>query len=393
MADLSRFFPGLGAPAAAATPPADQVRASASSKTGATLSSVSRAHSPLPCARPAYILRYECSASDAVLVLSRAQQGGSGAGAAPAAPAEQANLVVGPQIMLPAPLRTRNAMRLRASCNGMVAEPGFQHVLMVPSPRPPESAHAWQSGLLNPMALLSPTAAATPPVAGANSSDQDGQALLAMLSAPASSAPPASSPAPAGNSAPSPALAKAAKAPKGVALAPGEATYEVGAVGAAARKQTKVTAITIYNTDPGYRAGRLIAVSSRYICYGVRSGSVRVIHQTTGQRLLQKGHTSCELADLCISGEGDACTIAAVAGNGDLFVWAISIENLTEVKATELYRKDGGSHGFSRILWHPSLPLLACAASGDEATVSVLSGFAEGQVCGGDWGIGCVWVV
>ena len=98
----------------------------------------------------------------------------------------------------------------------------------------------------------------------ANFSDQDGQALLAMLSL-ASSAPPASSPAPAGNSAPSPALAKAAKAPKGVALAPGEATYEVGAVGAAARKQTKVTAITIYNTDPGYRAGRLIAVSSRYI--------------------------------------------------------------------------------------------------------------------------------
>ena len=71
-------------------------------------------------------------------------------------------------------------------------------------------------------------------------------------------------------------------------LARGEAVYEVGAAAASSRKQTKVTAITIYNTGPGYRAGRLVAVSSRYICYGVRGGSIRLIHQTTGQRLLQK---------------------------------------------------------------------------------------------------------
>jgi hypothetical protein len=247
------------------------------------------------------------------------------------------------------------------------------------------------TGLLNPMALLSPAAATAPPApAVEKSSDQDGKSLLAMLQAPASSdattrAAPAIGGATAGvaglvgGSTPSTTPAKAAKAPKGVALARGQATYEVGAVGAAARKQTKVTAITIYNTDAGYRAGRLIAVSSRYICYGVRGGSVRVIHQTTGQRLLQKGHTSCELADLCISGEGDACTLAAVAANGDLFVWAISIENMTEVKATELYRRDGGSHGYSRIVWHPSLNLLACAVSGDSASVSILGGFAEGQ--------------
>ena len=295
MADLSRFFPGLGGPAVAATPPAD------------------------------------------------IQQGDKGEGGAP----------------------------------------GELPSLM--------------SGLLNPMALLSPAAATAPPApAFDNSSDQDGKALLAMLQAPASSAAPASGDATtraapassgatagvaglAGGSTPSTTPAKAAKAPKGVALARGQATYEVGAVGAAARKQTKVTAITIYNTDAGYRAGRLIAVSSRYICYGVRGGSVRVIHQTTGQRLLQKGHTSSELADLCISGEGDACTLAAVAANGDLFVWAISIENMTEVKATELYRRDGGSHGYSRIVWHPSLPLLACAVSGDSASVSILGGFAEGH--------------
>ena len=226
-------------------------------------------------------------------------------------------------------------------------------------------------GLLNPSALMAPPAPAE---------QAGGATLLAMLQTPAppvAAAAPASAPATAGASAPAPTPSKG-KAPQGVALARGQAVYEVGAVGASARKQTKVTAITIYNTDPGYRAGRLIAVSARYICYGVRGGSVRVIHQTTGQRLLQKGHTTAELADLSIAGDGDTCTLAAIAGNGDLFVWAISIENMTEVKATELFRRDGGAHGFSRVLWHPTLPLLATGSSGSTAKVCVWKELAAG---------------
>ena len=174
-----------------------------------------------------------------------------------------------------------------------------------------------QPGLLNPLALLSPQAA---PAAPAPADQQDGAALLAMLQVPAAAAAAptaveAKRPEAPASSASAATPAKASKPPKGVTLARGEAVYEVGAVAASARKQTKVTAITIYNTDPGYRAGRLIAVSSRYICYGVRGGSIRVIHQTTGQRLLQKGHTTAELADISISGDDDACTLAAVAGN------------------------------------------------------------------------------
>ena len=234
------------------------------------------------------------------------------------------------------------------------------------------------------MALLSPKE--LPSASGSAANGSDGNALLAMLqggpsqgtSAEAATAQMSNRPvaAPVGVAA-SATPGKAAKVPKGVTLARGDAVYEVGAVGASARKQTKVTAITIYNTDPGYRAGRLIAVSSRYICYGVRGGSIRVIHQTTGQRLLQKGHTTSELADLSISGEGDSCILAAVAGNGDLFVWEISIENMTEVKATELFRRDGGNHAFSRILWHPTLPHLATATGGNTPKVCIWKDFAE----------------
>ena len=52
----------------------------------------------------------------------------------------------------------------------------------------------------------------------------------------------------------------------------------------------------------------------------------------------------------------------------------------TEVKATELFRKDGGAQGYARILWHPTLPLLATGSSGDNAKVSIWKGFAEGAV-------------
>ena len=37
-----------------------------------------------------------------------------------------------------------------------------------------------------------------------------------------------------------------------------------------------------------------------------------------------------------------------MVANGDLFVWTICIENMTEVKATELLRRQGGTHGFVR---------------------------------------------
>ena len=106
------------------------------------------------------------------------------------------------------------------------------------------------------MTLLSPaaTAAAPAPSGGDFSSEQTGAALLAMLQStqPVPAAVSVSTPvAPASSSRASSTPAKVAKAPKGVTLERGEAIYEVGAVGAAARKQTKVTAITIYTTDPG----------------------------------------------------------------------------------------------------------------------------------------------
>lgn len=37
----------------------------------------------------------------------------------------------------------------------------------------------------------------------------------------------------------------------------------------------------------------LIAVNDQYICYGLKQGMIRVINQSSGDRILLKGHTSC----------------------------------------------------------------------------------------------------
>lgn len=77
-----------------------------------------------------------------------------------------------------------------------------------------------------------------------------------------------------------------------------------------------------------YRIGRLIAVNSAYISYGVKGGSIRVIHQATGLRLLQKGHATSDLADVALScASGDSCLMASISDDGDLFIWTLALED------------------------------------------------------------------
>jgi hypothetical protein len=77
-----------------------------------------------------------------------------------------------------------------------------------------------------------------------------------------------------------------------------------------------------------YRIGRLIAVNSAYISYGVKGGSIRVIHQATGLRLLQKGHATSDLADVALScASGDSCLMSSISDDGDLFIWTLALED------------------------------------------------------------------
>lgn len=203
--------------------------------------------------------------------------------------------------------------------------------------------------------------------AGASSSDGDSDDDAAP--APAVSArrarppPAASAPAPAPTPAPAPGAAPAATEPSlwpGVVLADPAAggalpvVYEYAAAAhaaATARRECRVTQITMYNTLYAEARGRRVAVDPRLICYAV-GGHVRVLARGATQRALLKGHGSgvvdMELAVVAGDGastvDGGATTttavLASVAEDGSLFLWMVERTDTVDEED-----EDGGSGG------------------------------------------------
>lgn len=58
-----------------------------------------------------------------------------------------------------------------------------------------------------------------------------------------------------------------------------------------AQPQLEVSPITVYGSDPHLVVGRQIAVNKRYICYGLRQGTIRILNIDTALRALLRGHT------------------------------------------------------------------------------------------------------
>lgn len=55
--------------------------------------------------------------------------------------------------------------------------------------------------------------------------------------------------------------------------------------------QLEVSPITVYGSDPVLVVGRQIAVNKKYICYGLRAGTIRILNINTALRALLRGHT------------------------------------------------------------------------------------------------------
>lgn len=58
-----------------------------------------------------------------------------------------------------------------------------------------------------------------------------------------------------------------------------------------AQPQLEVSPITVYGSDPVLVVGRQIAVNKKYICYGLRAGTIRILNINTALRALLRGHT------------------------------------------------------------------------------------------------------
>jgi hypothetical protein len=110
-----------------------------------------------------------------------------------------------------------------------------------------------------------------------------------------------------------------------------------------------------------------ISTNSKYICYAVKGSLVRVIHASTGDKLLLRGHESpiCDMkfstADLDL-----LCTIDEGNTGSNIFVWKLSKENEftnTLVCSLPFTASCVHSHPLSPCLWTFSHESVVCLFS------------------------------
>lgn len=85
-----------------------------------------------------------------------------------------------------------------------------------------------------------------------------------------------------------------------------------------AQPQLEVSPITVYGSDPLLVLGRQIAVNKRYICYGLRQGTIRILNINTALRALLRGHTQ-RVTDMVFLSE-DQHLLASASVDGRIYV-------------------------------------------------------------------------
>jgi enhancer of mRNA-decapping protein 4 len=85
-----------------------------------------------------------------------------------------------------------------------------------------------------------------------------------------------------------------------------------------AQPQLEVSPITVYGSDPLLVVGRQIAVNKRYICYGLRQGTIRILNINTALRALLRGHTQ-RVTDMVFLSE-DQHLLASASVDGRIYV-------------------------------------------------------------------------
>lgn len=85
---------------------------------------------------------------------------------------------------------------------------------------------------------------------------------------------------------------QAPKIPRGRHLRGDHAIYDVDARKAGdVQAQLEVSPITVYSSDTALALGKQIAVSKKFVCYGLRGGPIRILNINNSQRVLLRGHT------------------------------------------------------------------------------------------------------
>lgn len=86
------------------------------------------------------------------------------------------------------------------------------------------------------------------------------------------------------------------KPPKGRYLRGDHVVYDIDVrKPGEAQPQLEVSPITVYGSDPVLGLGRQIAVNRKFICYGLRGGTIRILNINSAQKTLLRGHTQVRL--------------------------------------------------------------------------------------------------
>lgn len=94
---------------------------------------------------------------------------------------------------------------------------------------------------------------------------------------------------------------QASKPPKGRYLRGDHIVYDIDVrKPGEAQPQLEVSPITVYGSDPVLGLGRQIAVNRKFICYGLRGGTIRILNINSAQKTLLRGHSQVRLRMLLL---------------------------------------------------------------------------------------------
>ncbi|XP_024397428.1 enhancer of mRNA-decapping protein 4 isoform X1 [Physcomitrium patens] len=151
-------------------------------------------------------------------------------------------------------------------------------------------------------------------------STQDGSQDVSIPPPALAPALPTAPPAPAAQMTPTASgRASSGKQPRGRHLWGDHVVYDVDVrKPGEAQPQLEVSPITVYGSDPQLVVGRQIAVNKKYICYGLRQGTIRILNINTALRALLRGHTQ-RVTDMAFLSE-DQHLLASASVDGRIYV-------------------------------------------------------------------------
>ncbi|CAI5743784.1 unnamed protein product [Peronospora destructor] len=178
------------------------------------------------------------------------------------------------------------------------------------------------------------------------------------------------SPRRAGNSTPGFGTTDTPKAPPGVRLSGESVEYHPRVDAAPGESRSlEVMPITLYNSERTSQLGTLISVNEHFISYPIRNGLIRVISQSSVDRLLLRKHEHHTVTELAFFNSKSELLLSFGTDNY-VAIWAIQKDPMSR-ELIKLVPTQG-----RRVKWHPSESNKIAIANGSLVFIADLSGVA-----------------